>query len=1130
MQQPSYELDMPRKQDIGLWKQDFQTVALLSSKSGRPHCLNKQHASAATQPSGSSSSKCIVSKCRDNPNCINYLGQNILLEQFSTTDAYSNSMFHPRDLNKMPAGLKNHGATCYLNSLLQAWFYTPDINSTIMKHAFHAHKNSALYELGLVLAQLELSEKPCISPERLIDIMKIDPSLQQDALEFEKLFVSVVDLEIASLYTGSDSIMHLNDLMKGEHSYVTCCKNCQSKSSRQGSFHELALDITSCLTLLDCVNDYLFSELLQGDNQYMCSTCNSKQDASRHIQLHSLPKILNFQITRFRFDPKTLLKEKIHEKIEFPEWIDMSPFLVTAAQGSAIYELKSVLLHKGFSANSGHYVQRLYSQKYDKWLNLDDETVSIMPFPSFELDGSKGISSKSTKTANGKLEKTAAKSKVFVNISLKKQSLKNSNITEKSTAVTKQAQQATLTFSSSSAYQLTYVLSSKRLVDGNLVFPEETAVDSKKDAHMIIPKDMKTEIDLDNRDFHHQFETQITNKEMTVNILEAENVAWKQIFSTWHTMDEKTPFVYIMTKNLAELLKKRAAWIANLRKSLYVLDDKKNSEDEIAPLNTDIAEQSDNLWSISNHDLLCAHSKLHPVKLWMTKKISQTGYELLKQLGISVDPVLYSDDICIDCYQNVKQRIISNAEHQKNVKMVFDALSIRNSKTHDPVQPGYFISKSWLNDWKKGITFVAPNIGNYKKDVWCAHGALSIHSSRRTLISSKSHEILQHIFPDMKCCLGNDTECVLCIENHEQDSLEHRPLRIRANFEANTLKRLLDKKKLQLEINHDYFLVPTSFLTMWRSFVKSRNHSLPPTSLDINSVLCQAHGNLLFDLETDNTKETVLSFVSTDEWKVIQEIYILADKKAIHVRLVVDDADIPSKNVHFEVDPPTCWECRKQRILSFDKTDIHIVKFATPIDTDFQVDHKGLESEDGKNSSDATISKSDVLLLDSKRPLSKSPEPKPNLPTKKRRVSKRIRSERSVVACITPTMTAHELKFKLMNHFHTPPMYQQLFYRDKELVQDEMTMREIGIGPGETIEIRIFEQPEHPTFQDHASTSTESGFSGTALAGIMPGLASTQTQKTSSEHRNCESWTCFKCTFINPSTTKECSMCGPINT
>ncbi|EGF82886.1 hypothetical protein BATDEDRAFT_86382 [Batrachochytrium dendrobatidis JAM81] len=793
----------------------------------------------------------------------------------------------------MPAGLK-------------AWFYTPDINSTIMKHAFHAHKNSVLYELGLVLAQLELSEKPCVSPERLINIMKIDPSLQQDALEFEKLFVSVVDLEIASLYTGSDSIMHLNDL------------------------------------------------------------------------------ILNFQITRFRFDPKTLLKEKIHEKIEFPEWIDMSSFLVTAAQDSAIYELKSVLLHKGFSANSGHYVQRLYSQKYDKWLNLDDETVSIMPFPSFELDGSKGISSKSTKTANGKLEKTAAKSKVFVNISLKKQSLKNSNITEKSTAVTKQAQQATLTFSSSSAYQLTYVLSSKRLVDGNLVFPEETAVDSKKDAHMIIPKDMKAEIDLDNRDFHHQFETQITNKEMTVNILEAENVAWKQIFSTWHTMDEKTPFVYIMTKNLAELLKKRAAWIANLRKSLYVLDDKKNSEDEIAPLDTDIAEQSDNLWSISNHDLLCAHSKLHPVKLWMTKKISQTGYELLKQLGISVDPMLYSDDICIDCYQNVKQRIISNAEHQKNVKMVFDALSIRNSKTHDPVQPGYFISKSWLNDWKKGITFVAPNIGNYKKDVWCAHGALSIHSSRRTLISSKSHEILQHIFPDMKCCLGNDTECVLCIENHEQDSLEHRPLRIRANFEA------------------------------------SRNHSLPPTSLDINSVLCQAHGNLLFDLETDNTKETVLSFVSTDEWKVIQEIYILADKKAIHVRLVVDDADIPSKNVHFEVDPPTCWECRKQRILSFDKTDIHIVKFATPIDTDFQVDHKGLESEDGKNSSDATISKSDVLLLDSKRPLSKSPEPKPNLPTKKRRVSKRIRSERSVVACITPTMTAHELKFKAS--FHIPQL------------------------------------------------------------------------------------------------------------
>ena len=43
-------------------------------------------------------------------------------------------------------------------------------------------------------------------------------------------------------------------------------------------------------------------EKLDGDNQYYCTQCNSKQNAARYIELHSLPPVLNLQLLRFVFD------------------------------------------------------------------------------------------------------------------------------------------------------------------------------------------------------------------------------------------------------------------------------------------------------------------------------------------------------------------------------------------------------------------------------------------------------------------------------------------------------------------------------------------------------------------------------------------------------------------------------------------------------------------------------------------------------------------------------------------------------------------------------------------------------------------------------------------------------------
>ena len=55
-------------------------------------------------------------------------------------------------------------------------------------------------------------------------------------------------------------------------------------------------DFSGQKTLLSCLYDFLKQEKLEGDNQYYCNGCESKQDATRCVRLSQLPPVrfLNF--------------------------------------------------------------------------------------------------------------------------------------------------------------------------------------------------------------------------------------------------------------------------------------------------------------------------------------------------------------------------------------------------------------------------------------------------------------------------------------------------------------------------------------------------------------------------------------------------------------------------------------------------------------------------------------------------------------------------------------------------------------------------------------------------------------------------------------------------------------------
>ncbi|KAI8897304.1 hypothetical protein BC833DRAFT_621347 [Globomyces pollinis-pini] len=304
--------------------------------------------------------------------------------------------FNPDDslpiIRTLSTGIANLGATCYLNSLIQIWFHNARFRNGIFKYQ-KTSKNVA-YHLQEIFVRLQLSRKSFIDTQELVEAMKIDPSIQQDALEyiavrltfrFSKLLISLLDDLLLS-----ENQQHISSLIldqyKGEYEYVTQCLKCEVKVSRKSRFYELEIGVTGkSKKLEDCIKESMCDEKLEGDNQYMCGTCQTKQDANRMVFLASLPTTLNIQINRFIFDMETYTKKKNSASIGFPSILNMSEYFPNQDH-SFKYNLKSVLLHHGGDANSGHYVSRIFDSKIGKWIEFDDKVVKILDAPDFQFD------------------------------------------------------------------------------------------------------------------------------------------------------------------------------------------------------------------------------------------------------------------------------------------------------------------------------------------------------------------------------------------------------------------------------------------------------------------------------------------------------------------------------------------------------------------------------------------------------------------------------------------------------------------------------------------------------------------------------------------------------------------------
>jgi ubiquitin carboxyl-terminal hydrolase 36/42 len=138
---------------------------------------------------------------------------------------------------------------------------------------------------------------------------------------------------------------------------------------------DLSLDIShqSTNTIVDALEEFTKTEVLDGDNRVYCSECKEKQEVTKGLRLATAPSILVCHLKRFAFDKYGNLS-RLSKRVEFPQQLHIGDYMSKMNKSKPPpYDLVGVLVHEGSSCESGHYLA--YVKAGGNWYKANDSVV-----------------------------------------------------------------------------------------------------------------------------------------------------------------------------------------------------------------------------------------------------------------------------------------------------------------------------------------------------------------------------------------------------------------------------------------------------------------------------------------------------------------------------------------------------------------------------------------------------------------------------------------------------------------------------------------------------------------------------------------------------------------------------------
>eukprot|EP00300_Choanocystis_sp_HF-7_P030397 c39225_g1_i1.p1 GENE.c39225_g1_i1~~c39225_g1_i1.p1 ORF type:complete len:639 (-),score=146.72 c39225_g1_i1:92-1855(-) len=259
------------------------------------------------------------------------------------------------------AGLVNLGNTCFTNACLQAVFACPPLRKALARAPNCGGPTTQ--KLAQIFRQLAAGNSAYVQPPEvraLLQALDFNDGRQHDASEFLRGLVNAMIDEIPK-----EEINLAKSVFGFQTLGVVKCDVCGHSSEMREDAIDLSLDLCPVLThsqlasaqtpdapsvavSLDSLLERYFTPMrLDGKDRYQCDNCAALTPATRSTHLTCLPETLMITLNRFRYCKNEQIRKKLFNQVLVSDVIVF---------GEQTYDLTAVVVHKGSSAEGGHYI------------------------------------------------------------------------------------------------------------------------------------------------------------------------------------------------------------------------------------------------------------------------------------------------------------------------------------------------------------------------------------------------------------------------------------------------------------------------------------------------------------------------------------------------------------------------------------------------------------------------------------------------------------------------------------------------------------------------------------------------------------------------------------------------------